>query len=147
MRRSWLIELAGTNAATNNKILNWQAHTRTFSRPAADVESDKYRARGFYVRITQEWGGHGVTVFGPTNPSENASQTPAPQPPTQTPEERLNAAILSFAHGVNNDFDDIIRALYDRGADGRELAADLTKLRDAWRDASHAALASLQRDA
>lgn len=64
-----------------------------------------------------------------------------------TPEERLNAAILSFAHGVNNDFEEIVRALYNRGNDGRELAKDLTELRDAWRDASIAAVDSIRRDA
>ena len=60
--------------------------------------------------------------------------------------ERLHAAILSFAQGVNNDFEEIVRALYARGADGRELVDDLTKLRAEWIDASQAALESIGND-
>jgi hypothetical protein len=58
------------------------------------------------------------------------------------PDERLHNAILSFAHGVNNDFDTVIFAL--RQDRRNELADDLIKLRDEWRDASQAAFESIQ---
>jgi hypothetical protein len=60
-----------------------------------------------------------------------------------TPEERLNNAILSFAHAVNNDLDEVLRALNKDGQ--TELADDLLKLRGEWIDASQAALESIGR--
>ena len=61
-----------------------------------------------------------------------------------TPEERLHNAILGFAHAVNNDLDDVTRALCkDRQ---EELAGELIELRNEWRDASQAAFDSIARD-
>ncbi len=60
-----------------------------------------------------------------------------------TPEERLHNAILSFAHAVNNDLDEVVRALCKDGQD--ELAGDLVNLRNEWRDASQAAFDSFGR--
>jgi len=53
---------------------------------------------------------------------------------TRTPEERLHDAILSFAQGVNNDFEEVICALSKNSQ--ADLADDLIKLRNEWRDAS-----------
>lgn len=63
---------------------------------------------------------------------------------SKTPEERLNDAILSFAHGVNNDMDEIVAALAKDKKE--ELAGDLVKLRNEWRDASQAALESFSKE-
>ena len=70
----------------------------------------------------------------------DGSATHCPGHTEVPPDERLNNAILSFAHGVNNDFDIIVTALQRERQ--HELAADLIKLRDAWRDASQAAFES-----
>jgi len=64
---------------------------------------------------------------------------------TRTPEERLNDAILSFAQGVNNDFEEVIRALAKNGQ--ADIADDLLKLHDEWRDASQAAFDSFTSQA
>ncbi len=57
-----------------------------------------------------------------------------------TVDERLHNSILSFAHAVNNDLDEIVRALSRDGQE--ELAGDLVRLRNEWRDASQAAFDS-----
>ena len=77
MRRSWLIELATGNAATQDKILGWTKQTRANSPSATAVARDMYRARGFWVRVTQEFGGHGVMVYAPINPPERTCPDPA----------------------------------------------------------------------
>ena len=60
--------------------------------------------------------------------------------PLTVAEQRLDQAILSLAQGVSNDLTEIVGALRRDRRD--ELADDLTKLHDAWRDASQAAFDS-----
>ena len=81
---------------------------------------------------------HGTSADCPAVASGAAARCPGHT--RVTPEERLHNAILSFAHAVNNDFDEVIRALCKDGQEG--LAGDLVKLRDEWRDASQVAFDS-----
>jgi len=62
---------------------------------------------------------------------------------TKTPEERLHDAILSFAQGINNDFEEVIRALFKNSQ--ADLADDLIKLRNEWLDARRAAFDSFNK--
>lgn len=57
--------------------------------------------------------------------------------PTTAAAQRLDNAILSFAHRVDSDLPEILDAL--RTAGQRELADDLVTLNNAWRDASQEA--------
>lgn len=68
--RTYRIDLAAGNAATENRILNWIPQTRTRTRRTAMVETHKYRARGFWVRVTCEGCLHGnsSSVYAPYSP-------------------------------------------------------------------------------
>lgn len=62
----------------------------------------------------------------------------------KTPEEKLNDALLTFAHVVNNDMEVIVRALKQaRDIELTMLVDDLVRYRNAWKDASQAFLESI----
>lgn len=84
---------------------------------------------------------HGANADCPAVASGAAAHCPGH---TEVPsDERLHNAILSFAHAVNNDFDEVTRALCKDGQE--DLAGDLVKLRNEWRDASQAAFDSFNQ--
>jgi hypothetical protein len=84
---------------------------------------------------------HGANADCPAVATGSATRCPGHT--EVTPEERLHNAILSFAHAVNNDLDEVLRALNKDGQ--TELADDLLRLRGEWIDASQAAFDSFKR--
>ena len=130
-RTEYLVELAAGNAATDNKILNWQPQTRVKNRAEALDIVESYRRRGFWVRLKIERGGvsgrvdKGVTVFAPFD--RVTPPTPAPTIPDGVTANypHVEGVLKALADALA---DDATEAHVTRAADGFVLS--LT-----WRDA------------